>query len=45
MMRGVLVGTLYKLSRRTNTNGCVNIVTPKADKIPSCLVDLTMLWH
>lgn len=45
LMRGVLIGKLYKLLGRTNTNGCVNTVIPKANKISSCLIDSTMIWH
>ena len=45
LMRGVQIGSLYKLLGRRDTNGCVNIVTLEVNEISSCLVNLTMLWH
>ena len=39
-MRGV-----YNLLGRTYTNGCIHIFILEVDKISSCLVDSTTIWH
>ena len=44
-MRGIRIGTLYKLLGRTNKSSCLPTVDPKSGKISSCIVNLTMLWH
>ena len=45
LMRGIKIGTLYKLLGRTNESSCLLVVDPKTDKILSCVVSSTMLWY
>ena len=44
-MRGIRIGTLYKMLERTNESSCLPIVDPKTKEILSYIVDLTMLSH
>ena len=45
LMRGVQIGTLYKLLERRDINKCVNTIILEVDEISSYLVDLTMIQH
>ena len=45
LMRGIKIGTLYKMFRRTDKISCIFVFDPKTGKILSCIVDSTMLWH
>jgi len=46
LMRGVWIGTLYKLLGSIVTNGSNNAVfEDEAEKISSLSVEMTMLWH
>jgi hypothetical protein len=45
LMRGVHIGTLYKLLGSVNSTGCNNTIVPETDSIVPCLVDQTMLWN
>lgn len=45
LMRGVQIGSLYKLLGRRDTNGCVNKVIHEPNEISFCLVDSTMILH
>lgn len=44
VIRGVQIGTMYKLLGKVDTNECVN-TTITETKISSYLVNMTMVWH
>ena len=45
LVRGIRIGTLYKLLEKTDDGSCNQVVDPKTDEILACMADLTMLWH
>ena len=45
LMRGIKIGTLYKLLGRIEKSNYFPTVYLKTDKILSCVANLTMLWH
>ena len=44
-MRGIRIGTLYKLLGRIDGSNYYHIVILENDEISSCVVNSTMLWH
>ena len=45
LMRGMRIGTLYKLMERTDSNSCYHMVVLETYEISSCLFDSTRLLH
>ena len=45
LMRGIRIGTLYKLLEKNDDGSYNQVANPKIDKILSCVASSTMLWH
>ena len=45
LMRGIKIGTLYKLLGKIDGGSYNQVVNPKTDDILSCVADLTMFWN
>ena len=45
LMRRIRIKIVYRFFRSTDTSSYHPTVIPETNDIPSCIVDLTMLWH
>lgn len=45
LIRGVYIGTFYKISRHRDSSGCGSEIVIETNRSSCCKFDETILWH